>query len=237
MTISKSDFMAAEEIKGLLNGRDKAEQERIIRWISESLGLTAAPSEPSGGVGSPVAPPSPAGPSGTHVPHPHEPKRSKDIRSFMGEKKPKSDVQVASVIAYFYRFEAPQTERKETLNATDLDDAGRQARGYGFKKPLVTLNNARQSGYFDSAGRGQFKLNAVGENLVAMALPSTGDDEPGNGRARRKAKRANKSKRKSAPTAKALIKRSKMSDEGRARIVAAQKARWAKIKAAKPVLS
>src|ERR1035438_1782181 len=109
MTISKSDFMAAEEIKGLLNGRDKIEQERIIRWISESLGLARGPSEPSGGVGSPVTPPSPAGPSGTLVSHPHEPKHSKDIRSFMGEKKPKSDVQVASVIAYFYRFEAPQT--------------------------------------------------------------------------------------------------------------------------------
>ena len=200
MTNSKSDFMAAEEIKGLLNGRDKTEQERIIRWISESLGLTTPSSEPSGGVGSPVAPPSFAGPSGTLVPHPHEPKRSKDIRSFMGEKKPKSDVQVASVIAYFYRFEAPQADRKETLNATELDDASRQARGYGFRKPLVTLNNARQTGYFDSAGRGQFKLNAVGENLVAMALPSTSDDTADNGRASRAKKRLMKPKRKPALT-------------------------------------
>jgi hypothetical protein len=36
---TKSDFMAAEEIKAILNGRDKNEQERIIRWVSESLGL------------------------------------------------------------------------------------------------------------------------------------------------------------------------------------------------------
>ena len=229
--------MAAEEIKGILSGREKAEQERIIRWISESLGLTIAPSGASGITESPPAPPSPAGPPGTQVTHPLEPKRPKDIRSFMGAKQPKSDIHVAAVIAYFYRFEASQADRKETLNATELDDASRQARGYGFKKPLVTLNNARQTGYFDSAGRGRFKLNAVGENLVAMALPSTSDDKAGDGRARRAKKRSSKPKRKTAFTDKAPVKRSNMSAEGRARIAAAQKARWARIKAAKPALS
>ncbi len=36
---TKSDFLAAEEIKGILDGREKTEQERIIRWVSESLDL------------------------------------------------------------------------------------------------------------------------------------------------------------------------------------------------------
>src|ERR1019366_321043 len=35
----KSDFIAAEEIKGILHDRQKAEQERIMRWVNESLGL------------------------------------------------------------------------------------------------------------------------------------------------------------------------------------------------------
>jgi hypothetical protein len=229
--------MAAEEIKAILNGREKSEQERIMRWIGESLGLTTAPSGPSGIGGLPPATPSPAGPPGTQVTHPPEPKRSKDIRSFMGEKNPKSDVHVAAVIAYFYRFEASQPDRKETLTATELDDASRQARGYGFKVPRVTLNNACLTGYFDRVGRGRFKLNAVGENLVAMALPSTSDDTAGNARARRAKKRSSKPKRRLARADKAPVKRSKMSAEGRARIAAAQKARWAKIKAAKPALS
>jgi hypothetical protein len=237
MTISKSDFMAAEEIKSILNGREKAEQERIIRWISESLGLPTVSSRPFGNPELPPASPSPAGPLVTQDTYHPGHKRPKDIRSFMGEKKPKSDVHVAAVIAYFYRFEAPQADRKETLNATELDDASRQARGFGFKRPLVTLNNARQAGYFDSAGRGRFKLNAVGENLVAMALPSTSDDKAGSGRAKRPKKRLSNAKRKPALTNKAPVQRSKISVAGRARIAAAQKARWAKIKAAKPALS
>jgi hypothetical protein len=49
----------------------------------------------------------------------------------------------------------------------------------GFK------NNALNQGYFDRAERGEFKLNAVGENLVAMALPGTGEDKPNNYATRR----------------------------------------------------
>lgn len=103
--------------------------------------------------------------------------RRNDIKSFVAEKSPKNDVQFAAVAAYFYRFEASDAERKEVIGAQDLQTAGRQARGYGFNKPLVTLNNAVALGYFDRGGRGEFKLNAVGENLVAMTLP--GGDSSG----------------------------------------------------------
>src|SRR5438093_10115480 len=47
----KSDFMAAEEIKAILQGREKAEQERIIRWVTESLSLTAIPARGGGHAG------------------------------------------------------------------------------------------------------------------------------------------------------------------------------------------
>src|SRR5712672_1821158 len=97
--------------------------------------------------------------------------RSKDIKTFINEKNPKSDVQFAAVAAYFYRFESSLGERKEVILPRDLDEAGRQARGYSFKNARATLNNAVMLGYFDRAGDGQFKLNAVGENLVAMTLP------------------------------------------------------------------
>jgi hypothetical protein len=54
-----------------------------------------------------------------------------------------------------------------------LNDASRKARGYAFREASDTLNNAMKAGYFDRAAHGQFKLNAVGENLVAMTLPGT----------------------------------------------------------------
>src|SRR6266487_2135642 len=165
---TKSDFMAAEEIKAILHGRDKNEQERIIRWVSESLVITEA----SGGRPTSSSTQPQAASSTVQVARSSGPEQRKDIKSFVAQKNPKSDVQFAAVTAYFYRFEASQAERKEVILPQDLQDAGRQARGYGFSKPLVTLNNAVALGYFDRGGRGEFKLNAVGENLVAMTLPS-----------------------------------------------------------------
>ncbi len=180
---TKSDFKAAEEIKAILHGRDKSEQERIMRWVSESIGIAAVPSI------APQLTPPPSS-STTQPPQPIAGVHRKDIKSFVAAKAPRSDVQFAAVVAYFYRFEVTQGERKEVIIPNDLQDAGRQARGFGFKKPLATLNNAVALGYFDRAGRGEFRLNAVGENLVAMALPGT--DASGKQIVRRKKKRSTK---------------------------------------------
>lgn len=180
--------MAAEEIKAILQGRDKVEQERVIRWVSESLNLamtagqsatTAAPAPLA------VTPMPPAIPPIAGV-------GAKNIKSFVSEKKPKSDLQFATVAAYFYRFEAPLAERKDAITAKDLTEAGRQARGFGFKKPIVTLSNALQQGYFDRAGRGEFRLNAVGENLVAMTLPGGDAAAPAKKRSGSRGKKPSK---------------------------------------------
>ena len=184
---NKSDFMAAEEIKGILHGRDKIEQERIVRWVTESLGLVGSPSTLAGTTALPAAVPTtpPTQPPLTGASH----HRSKDIKTFVNEKNPKSDVQFAAVAAYFYRFESSPGERKEVILPKDLDEAGRQARGYSFKNARATLNNSVMLGYFDRAGDGQFKLNAVGENLVAMTLPGAGSEANGGKPRRAKKKR------------------------------------------------
>jgi len=183
--------MAAEEIKAILHGKDKIEQERIILWVAESLGLAGSPSILAGTAAPPAAAPAVlpayAQPLGAPL------QRSKDIKTFVNERNPKSDVQFAAVAAYFYRFESSPGERKEILVPKELDEAGRQARGYSFKDARKTLNNAVALGYFDRAGDGQFKLNAVGENLVAMTLPGTGGEVNG-GNARRATKRKKKNR-------------------------------------------
>jgi hypothetical protein len=187
---AKSDFMAAEEIKAILQARDKAEQEKIMRWVAESIGIVPIPTPGPGTTQPPAAATAmqPAALSGTV--------RRKDIKSFVGEKSPKNDVQFAAVVAYFYRFEASEAERKDVIVPQDLQNAGRQARGYGFNSPLTTLNNAIALGYFDRAGRGEFQLNAVGENLVAMTLPS--GDAINKRRRRGKKTPAKKTSRKSS---------------------------------------
>lgn len=189
---TKSDFMAAEEIKAILHGRDKLEQERIIRWVTESLGLVGSPSIGVGASALPTAlsvtPPAHAQPLGAPL------QRLRDIKTFVKEKNPKNDVQFAAVAAYFYRFECSQAERKETIVPKDLDEAGRQARGYSFKNARQTLNNGVMLGYFDRAGDGAYKVNAVGENLVAMTLPRV----EANGGRHRRAKKKVRAKKQNA---------------------------------------
>jgi hypothetical protein len=143
------------------------EQQRILRWAIEKLGIavttarayTPAPHAPS----TPL--PSPPTASGG----------SSNIKTFMAEKKPRNDVQYAAAVAYYYRFEAPEAEKKHVINKDDLQESTRKAGRERFGNPLQTLNNAHNLGLLDrGAEKGTFVINSVGENLVAMTLPDGG---------------------------------------------------------------
>ena len=111
----------------------------------------------------------PGGGSATNLVQP--PARS-DIRSLRAEKNPKSAREMACVVAFYLQELAPETERKDSISASDLDRYFKQA---NFKLPEKigqVLPDAKGAGYFDSAARGAYKLNAVGYNLVAHKLPA-----------------------------------------------------------------
>jgi len=138
------------------------EKQRILRWVAEKLGLSAPvstpPSPPPGGAAQPTLPPPSAGGS--------------DIKTFIAEKRPRSDVQYAAAVAYYYRFEAPEAEKKVQINAEDLQESTRKAGRGRFANPLQTLSNAHKLGLLDrGSDRGTFLINSVGENMVAMTLP------------------------------------------------------------------
>jgi hypothetical protein len=202
---TKSVFVAAGEIETILDGREKAEQERIIRWVSENLGLGTGP----GGVAiHPTSTPHTTPPilasSERHTQAAQATGHPKDIKVFVEEKKPKNDMQFAAVVAYYYHFEATAPNRLETITPGHVQEAARLAGRPRFKNPGVPLNNAVNAGYFDRRGRGEFRLNAVGENLVAMTLPGTADDtDEDDGPRRPRKKRASKpaDKRSTKPRA------------------------------------
>lgn len=169
MTEKKNDDLeTVRVIAEALEPFTEEERERIIRWSRERIGMPGSQTIESNITSQ--TPPLAAAPQSIVS------NGSRNIKSFVQEKKPRSDVQFATVAAYFYRFEASENEKKETIGAKDLQDAGRQARGYGFKDALKTLTNGVGLGYFDRSGRGEFVLNAVGENLVAMVLPGDADE-------------------------------------------------------------
>ncbi len=156
------DLEAVRTIATTLQVFSSDDQERIIRWVREKLGLSKIPAG--------------ANPLGT--PTQAEDKQfgaSANIKSFVQQKTPKSDNEFAAVVAYFHRFVAAEKERKEEISSGDLQDATRKAEYKRLKRPSDTLNNAFKSGLLDKgSGRGLFKINTVGENLVAMALPVGG---------------------------------------------------------------
>ena len=82
---------------------------------------------------------------------------------------------MACVVAFYLQELAPEADRKEIINTSDLEKYFKQA---GFKLPTKlpqVLVDAKGAGYFDVASRGEYKLNAVGYNLVAHSLPGGGE--------------------------------------------------------------
>lgn len=176
---ARSEFEVAQEIKALLEAVPVEKREMVLRWAREAVGLPIqtvlghaqqlstqelkkAPVEGSGSVG--LAP------------------RQTTLRDFVAEKQPKSDVQFAVVVAYYYRFELPPAAQRPAISGEDLQEATRLAGRARFKKPLVPLNNAVGLGYLDRGEeRGQFRINSVGENLVAMTLSSSSETTPPSG--------------------------------------------------------
>ena len=202
MTKPHNDFDVGKAIHDLLEPLNDDRRRRILRWVSESLGLQAAPLKTPPTTSAP-APSKTANAVATpqHAPSSDPPV---DIKSFVESKSPKSDQQFAAVVAYYYRFQAPDEKRKPTIDTETLQDATRLAGRTRLTKPNATLNNAKASGYLNSSTPGEFEISTVGENLVAMTLPSSsGDPKPKKNSTRKKSgKKKSTKKAKSKKTTK-----------------------------------
>lgn len=94
-----------------------------------------------------------------------------DIRSLKDQKKPKSARQMACLVAYYLQELVPEADRQETISTPDLEKYFKQA-GYRLPEKLPqVLIDCKNAGYFDAPSRGNYKLNAVGHNLVVHSMP------------------------------------------------------------------
>jgi hypothetical protein len=192
MTGKVDDLEAVRSVVGTLQPFDDSDRERIIRWAREKLGMASA-----------VTPVSPVGtgaaslsPSAIVLQAVQE--SGQDIASFVAKKDPKSDVHFAVTVAYYYEFIAPLSERKDSISKEDLIDACRKAPRNRPKRPAQVLVNAYHDGLLDRGERGQYRLNSVGENLVAMVLPGPGADQAAGSRAKPRGRQRAVAKRKRA---------------------------------------
>ena len=65
---------------------------------------------------------------------------------------------------------APKTERKDRITTKDIETYFKIAE-FPLTKTQFTLPNAKAAGYLDAVGNGEYKLNAVGHNLVVHSMP------------------------------------------------------------------
>jgi hypothetical protein len=170
MTKPNDKFDATRLIVETLKDLDAKEQEMVFRWAAESLGLNLQPNPP--GSGAPA--PTPQAGAARATPAKTTASGVQDIKSFIAAKNPRSDMQFATAVAYWHQFVAPEAERKKSINEEDLLEACRKADRERPKKPYFTLNNAFNAGLLDRPQKGEFSVNSVGENLVAMTLPDDG---------------------------------------------------------------
>ena len=96
------------------------------------------------------------------------------IKEFYGQKKPSSDIQATTLVAFFYSELAEPEERSAYIDAEILQK-GFKACNHPMPADIPqTLRNAKNYGYLEGAGEaGKFKLTPTGYNLVAHSLPTS----------------------------------------------------------------
>ncbi len=89
-------------------------------------------------------------------------------------KKPRSASEMAALVAYYLSNVAPMKERKVKITTKDIETYFKIAE-FPLTKTQFTLPNAKAAGYLDAVGNGEYKLNAVGYNLVVHSMPRSAD--------------------------------------------------------------
>lgn len=182
------EIAAIKAVLAALEPLDAGVRANVLDYVLRRLGITGqvpvGAEAPTGVLAAPAA----AAPA---IGHAH-------IKTLKEQKKPRSANEMAALVAYYLANVVPPAERKQTVSAKDMQTHFKIA---GFPLPQairVTLQNARTAGYFDSAGEGEYRLNAVGHNLVVHNMPrGDGGAAVAPKRRRRKpAKKPNRARRK-----------------------------------------
>ena len=158
-----SELAAIQAVLGALKPLDAEARQRVVSYVFRRLAISvgtdaalpirllfpAPPTSQQPGVAAPV-----------------------DIRTLKEQKKPRSAVEMAVLVAYYLAEAAPPSERKAEITSADVSTYFKQAGFPLSKRAIKTLFDARNSGYLDGGSeRGAYKLNPVGYNLATHVLP------------------------------------------------------------------
>jgi hypothetical protein len=161
------EFDAAKIIRDSLQGLEKRQQSLALRFAGDALGISSIDVSANSGASTPS--------SYQHEPSEiargdRHPDARQDIRQFIDEKKPKTLTEFVTTVAYYFRFIAPDRDKRETITSSDVTNAARLVGRPRPKFPHLCLRDAKNAGFLDPLGSGAYKINSVGENRV-VALP------------------------------------------------------------------
>ena len=160
------DINAFRKVIEALERFSREQQGQILRWVVDKLNLSVLREST---LAEDVSPRKPLIQPNIRQAETYP---TTDVRSFVQSKNPTTDVHFAATVSYYYRFVASRELRKDAITADDFVEACRQVNRKLPNVPQQTLRNAFHAGFFDRDKAGEFRLNNVGENLVAMALPA-----------------------------------------------------------------
>lgn len=169
------EIEAIKTILKTLEGLDDEVRKNVMEYVMKRTGFT-----PPTGAGQDFSLSSNGGQERSNSQG--ESEEIQHIKQFKETKGPKSALEMAVVIAYYLQYVAEEDKRKDRVGTGDLQTWFRIA---DFPLPTgdmrYVLNNAKNAGYLDSVGNGEYKLNAIGYNLVKHNLPR----QDSNGQKRR----------------------------------------------------
>ncbi|HLC28065.1 MAG TPA: hypothetical protein VJL07_01295 [Dehalococcoidia bacterium] len=179
------ELEAIGAIISLLDPLSEDQRGRVLEYVLKRLEMAA------------VRPPTTA-PQQAVGTTPSTPQPITDIRSLTAEKQPRSSNDMAALVAYYVSELAPEPDRSDTVNAELIRKYFKMA---AFPLPSALRNvlpNATAAGYMENVGRGEYRLNPVGYNLVVHRLPRSGSPgpAPSTGRGRTARRKPSKSRRR-----------------------------------------
>lgn len=193
------EVSAINAVIAALTELDNVQQSRVLKYVTERFGLNTPTTT--------VQQTKEVASYTPEVPQQEQSAVLVDIRTFKEQKAPRSAIQMVVLVAYYLQELAPTEQRKQTVDANDIEVFFKQA---GFKLPAGkngaadALNNAKKAGYIEVVDRGTYRLNPVGYNLVAHGMPSSD-----NGTKRKTSSKKTTPKKKAAPKKKTASKKKK----------------------------
>lgn len=156
-----------EAIKAVLHALEPLPAEvraSVLGYVLQRLQIVLAPSTQVSTAGVSGSTAMAAGTGGEQQALPVHIKALKEL------KKPRSANEMAALVAYFLANAASKAEHKDKITAKDIETYFKIAE-FPLTKTQFTLPNAKAAGYLDAVGDGEYRLNAVGHNLVVHSMP------------------------------------------------------------------